>query len=249
MEGFPVIRSFASQRSMPLKKCTWVYLEDLQDFLYLEQYLIHLYLCFCEQFCLWNLCTLEGSSLIHYTCESVPNLIIILVSASIFSITSLKTSPRCHYTVVDLSWTPLLLSVIVRSVDILLWVSEFHTSVLCPWGVFFRALAVVMLCRRYWFTWLSLFCQHWGEVKPCLQLQFHVLTLQYFSTLPQSFVIKSFFFFFFMKVSGLIKLKISSATNTTLLSSFSVEGTTDFVMRDCVNKLKYCKCENGGAIC
>jgi len=52
-----------------------------------------------------------------------------------------------------------------------------------------------------------------------------------------------------MKVSGLIKLKTSNAANTTLLSSFSAEGTTDFVMYDCLNKLKYCKCENGGAIC
>jgi hypothetical protein len=206
---------------------------------------------------LWTVLSVE----FIYTWRVIFNSLFILASQSqtLFFIgvsfhflnnTSLKTSPRCHYTVVDLSWTPLLLSVIVRSVDILLWVSEFHTSsVLCPWGVFFRALAVVMLCRRYWFTWLSLFCQHWGEVKPCLQLQFHVLTLQYFSALPQNFVIKSFFFLLWMKVSGLIKLKASSATNTTLLSSFSAEGTTDFVMRDCVNKLKYCKCENGGAIC
>ena len=51
------------QRSMPLKKCTWVYLEDLQDFLYLEWNFLHL--CLCERCCLWNLCTFGGSSLIH----------------------------------------------------------------------------------------------------------------------------------------------------------------------------------------
>jgi len=46
------------------------------------------------------------------------------VSFHFLNNTSLKTSPRYHYTVVDLIWTPLLLSVIVRSVDVLLWVSE-----------------------------------------------------------------------------------------------------------------------------
>jgi len=51
-----------------------------------------------------------------------------------------------------------------------------------------------------------------------------------------------------MKVSGLIKLKTSSASSTTLLASFSAEGTADFVMHDCLKKLKYCKYENGGAI-
>jgi len=51
-----------------------------------------------------------------------------------------------------------------------------------------------------------------------------------------------------MKVNGLIKLKTSSATNTTLLSSFSAEDTTDFVMHVCLNKLKYFKYENEGNV-
>jgi len=51
-----------------------------------------------------------------------------------------------------------------------------------------------------------------------------------------------------MKVSELIKLKTSIATSTTLLSGFSAEDTTDYVMHNCLNKLKYCKCENRGNV-
>jgi len=69
-------------------------------------------------------------------------------------------------------------------------------------------------------------------VKPYLQLQFHVLTLQYFAALPQSFAFKSSFLLLWMEVNGLIKLKTSSAISTTLLSSFSAEDTADFVMHD-----------------
>ena len=176
-------------------------------------------------------------------------LFFIGVSFHFLNNTSSKTNRRYQHTVLDLIWTPLLLSVIVRSADVLLWVSETNYFSALSWGVFFHALAVVMLCRRYWSTWLSLFCQHWDEVKPYLHLQFHVLTSQYFLVLPQSFVIKSSFFLLWMKVSELIKLKTSIATSTTLLSSSSAEDTTDYVMHNCLNKLKYCKCENGGAIC
>lgn len=43
-----------------------------------------------------------------------------------------------------------------------------------------------------------------------------------------------------------MKLKTSIATSTTLLSIFSAKDTADYVMHKCLNKLKYCICENGG---
>jgi len=51
-----------------------------------------------------------------------------------------------------------------------------------------------------------------------------------------------------MKVSGLTKLKASIATSTTLLFSFSADDTASYVVHNCLNKLKYCKCENGGNV-
>ena len=96
---------------------------------------------------LWAVLSVE----FMYIWRVIFNSVFILASLSqtLFSIgvsfyflnnTSLKTSPRYRYTVVDLIWTPLLLSVIVRSVDVLLWVSETYFFSALFWGVFFMPL-------------------------------------------------------------------------------------------------------------
>jgi hypothetical protein len=97
-------------RSMPLKKCTWVYLEDFGGLpLFRMEPLTFIFMF------LWTVLSVEFiyiwrvifNSLFMLGSQS-QTLFFIDVSFHFLNNMSLKTSPRYHYTVVDLIWTPLL---------------------------------------------------------------------------------------------------------------------------------------------